>query len=118
MNPSTGEITVVNGDLLDRERLSQYYATLQARDGLNATGTTLLEITLIDINDLPPEAIGTYNIFVNENTEEVSIEIKVKNHVNGYYDMRKSFLLIAISYGCFFAFCRQLIMMNQAIITA
>ncbi|XP_077328531.1 cadherin-related family member 2 isoform X2 [Lithobates pipiens] len=76
VNPSTGEITVVNGDLLDRERLSQYYATLQARDGLNATGTTLLEITLIDINDWPPEAIGTYNIFVNENAKEVSIEIK------------------------------------------
>ncbi|KAM5171977.1 cadherin-related family member 2 [Mantella aurantiaca] len=76
VNSSTGEIIVVNGDLLDRERLSQYYATLQARDGGNATGTTLLEITLIDINDWPPEAIGTYNIFVNENTEEVYIEIK------------------------------------------
>ncbi|XP_018429719.1 PREDICTED: cadherin-related family member 2-like, partial [Nanorana parkeri] len=76
VNPSTGEITVVNGDLLDRERLSQYYATLQARDGMNATGTTLLEITLIDINDWPPEAIGTYNLFVYENTDEVFIEIK------------------------------------------
>lgn len=104
MNPSTGEITVVNGDLLDRERLSQYYATLQARDGLNATGTTLLEITLIDINDWPPEAIGTYNIFVNENTEEVSLEIKVKNHVNGYYDMCKSFLPSCFLIWMFFCF--------------
>nr|DBA30926.1 TPA: hypothetical protein GDO54_006850 [Pyxicephalus adspersus] len=75
VNTATGEITVVNGDLLDRERLSQYYATLQARDGINATGTTLLEITLIDINDWPPEATGTYNIFVNENSDDVHIEI-------------------------------------------
>lgn len=54
---------------------------------MNATGTTLLEITLLDINDWPPEAIGTYNIFVNENTEKVLIEIKVTIQVNSYHVM-------------------------------
>ncbi|XP_075065235.1 cadherin-related family member 2 [Mixophyes fleayi] len=76
VHPSTGEITVVNGELLDRERRSSYYATLRAQDGMNATGTTLLEIILLDINDWPPEAIGTYNIFVNENTDDVYIPLQ------------------------------------------
>ncbi|KAM9311639.1 cadherin-related family member 2 [Gastrophryne carolinensis] len=76
VNSFTGNLTVANGNLLDRERRSMYYATLQARDGMNATGTTLLEISLLDINDCAPEAIGTYNIFVHENTDEVYIEIR------------------------------------------
>ncbi|KAM8972015.1 cadherin-related family member 2 [Pelodytes ibericus] len=73
---SSGEITVVNGTLLDRERRSIYYATLQARDGLNATGSTLLEITILDVNDEIPTAIGTYNIFILENIDNVRIQIE------------------------------------------
>ncbi|KAM4676002.1 cadherin-related family member 2 [Discoglossus pictus] len=76
VNSTTGKITVVNGGLLDRERRSLYYATLQAKDGMNATGTTLLEITLLDENDEIPMAIGLYNVFVNENTDNVSIQIE------------------------------------------
>uniref|UniRef100_A0A8C5MEH8 Cadherin domain-containing protein n=1 Tax=Leptobrachium leishanense TaxID=445787 RepID=A0A8C5MEH8_9ANUR len=76
VGPSTGVITVVDGSLLDRERRSLYYATLQARDGGNAMGTTLLEITIRDVNDEIPTAIGTYNIYVNENTDDVSIQIE------------------------------------------
>ncbi|XP_068128918.1 cadherin-related family member 2 [Hyperolius riggenbachi] len=76
VNPSTGNITVVNGSLLDRELRSLYYATLQARDGMNATGTTFLEIVILDINDWAPEASGTYNIFVMENIDDVYVEIK------------------------------------------
>ncbi|XP_069828853.1 cadherin-related family member 2 [Dendropsophus ebraccatus] len=76
VNPSTGNIIVVNGDLLDRERTPFYYATLRAQDGMNATGTTLLEIELIDINDCTPTAVGVYNIFVNENTDDVKIQLE------------------------------------------
>ncbi|CAJ0930517.1 unnamed protein product [Ranitomeya imitator] len=80
VNPSDGEISVVNGDLLDRERIAFYYATLKAQDGMNATGTTLLEIELLDINDCIPTAIGVYNIFVNENTENVSIQLEATDN--------------------------------------
>ncbi|XP_073401174.1 cadherin-related family member 2 [Dendrobates tinctorius] len=80
VNPSDGVIIVVNGDLLDRERIAFYYATLKAQDGMNATGTTLLEIELLDINDCIPTAIGVYNIFVNENTENVSIQLEATDN--------------------------------------
>ncbi|XP_044133333.1 cadherin-related family member 2 isoform X2 [Bufo gargarizans] len=76
VSSSTGVITVVNGDLLDRERTPFYYATLKAQDGMNATGTTLLEIELIDINDCIPVAIGVYNIFVTENVDDVRIQLE------------------------------------------
>ncbi|KAE8614939.1 hypothetical protein XENTR_v10008358 [Xenopus tropicalis] len=76
VDSDSGEIIAVNGNLLDRERRSLYYATLQAADGLNATGTALLEITILDENDEIPTAIGSYNIFVNENTDDVRIQIE------------------------------------------
>ncbi|CAH2277390.1 cadherin-related family member 2 [Pelobates cultripes] len=76
VDTSSGEISVVNGSLLDRERRSVYYATLQAQDGGNATSSTLLEITILDENDEIPTAIGTYNIFVNENVDDISIQIE------------------------------------------
>ncbi|KAG8439376.1 hypothetical protein GDO86_005547 [Hymenochirus boettgeri] len=76
VNSLTGNITVVKGSLLDRERRSLYYATLRAQDGMNATGTTLLEITILDINDETPTAIGTYNFNVNEKIDNVSIQIE------------------------------------------
>ena len=43
-----------NETLLDREVRSLYSATLQARDTGGKPGTTVLEITLTDINDQPP----------------------------------------------------------------
>ncbi|OCT88695.1 hypothetical protein XELAEV_18017325mg [Xenopus laevis] len=76
VNRDSGEITAISGSFLDRERRSLYYATLRAADGLNATGTALLEITVLDENDEIPTAIGTYNIFVNENTDDVRIQIE------------------------------------------
>ncbi|KAM3925742.1 cadherin-related family member 2 [Leptodactylus fuscus] len=76
VDSSNGTITVVNGDLLDRERTPFYYATLKAQDGMNATGTTLLEIELLDINDCVPAAIGVYNIFVKENIDYVNIQLE------------------------------------------
>ncbi|XP_072002353.1 cadherin-related family member 2 isoform X2 [Engystomops pustulosus] len=80
VNSISGTITVVNGDLLDRERTPFYYATLRAQDGMNATGTTLLEIELLDINDCTPVAIGVYNIFVKENIDDVSIQLEATDN--------------------------------------
>lgn len=71
----SGEITVRNGNLLDRETRGVYYATLQALDGMNLTGTTLLEITVEDENDNAPVVTGSYNAFMNENTGSVSLQI-------------------------------------------
>ncbi|KAM4732539.1 cadherin-related family member 2 [Anableps anableps] len=51
---NTGRVYVKNETLLDRELRSLYSATLQARDTDGKPGTTVLEITLTDINDQPP----------------------------------------------------------------
>nr|XP_033783496.1 cadherin-related family member 2 [Geotrypetes seraphini] len=75
VNSNTGEISVHNGDLLDRETGAVYFATLQALDGMGRPGTTFLEINILDINDNAPEILGSYNVFVNENTGTVHIKI-------------------------------------------
>lgn len=54
VEPTTGVVYVKNGSLLDREVRSLYSVTLQARDTDNQTGSTVLEITVTDINDKPP----------------------------------------------------------------
>uniref|UniRef100_A0A3P9Q351 Cadherin domain-containing protein n=2 Tax=Poecilia reticulata TaxID=8081 RepID=A0A3P9Q351_POERE len=51
---NTGRVYVKNSNLLDRELRSLYSATLQARDTDGKPGTTVLEITLTDINDQTP----------------------------------------------------------------
>lgn len=45
VNATSGAVLVRNGSLLDREMRPVYYANLQAKDGGNMMGTTLLEIT-------------------------------------------------------------------------
>ena len=63
----TGIVYVTNNTLIDREVSSLYSATLQAMDTSNNTGTTVLEITLTDINDQPPKINPkSYNEFVKE----------------------------------------------------
>ncbi|NWS65481.1 CDHR2 protein, partial [Crotophaga sulcirostris] len=66
VNATTGAVLVQNGSLLDRETRSTYYANLQAKDGGNLVGTTVLEITVLDVNDLAPVIIGSYFISVEE----------------------------------------------------
>ncbi|NXV88936.1 CDHR2 protein, partial [Calonectris borealis] len=66
VNATTGAVLVQNGSLLDRETRSIYYANLQAKDGGNLVGTTVLEITVLDDNDMPPIITGSYFISVEE----------------------------------------------------
>ncbi|CAL8270234.1 unnamed protein product [Boreogadus saida] len=67
---NTGEVYVTNSTLIDREVSSLYSATLQARDTNNLIGTTVLEISLTDINDKPPKINpNSYNVFVEEGKE-------------------------------------------------
>lgn len=54
VEPDTGSIYVKNSTLLDREGRSLYSATLQAVDTDGKPGSTVLEITLTDINDQAP----------------------------------------------------------------
>uniref|UniRef100_A0A3Q2U6F5 Cadherin domain-containing protein n=1 Tax=Fundulus heteroclitus TaxID=8078 RepID=A0A3Q2U6F5_FUNHE len=70
VDSSTGKVYVKNEDLLDRELRSLFSATLQARDTDGNPGTTVLEITLTDINDQAPiinRAI--YREFVDEGSQ-------------------------------------------------
>lgn len=76
VNATTGAVLVRNGSLLDRETRSIYYANLQAKDGGNLVGTTVLEITVLDDNDNPPIVIGSYFISVEEGLN-ISTQIQV-----------------------------------------
>lgn len=76
VNATTGALLVYNGSLLDRETRSIYYANLQAKDGGNLVGTTVLEITVLDANDMAPIVIGSYYISVEEG-QNVSTQIQV-----------------------------------------
>ncbi|XP_062443695.1 cadherin-related family member 2 [Rhea pennata] len=75
VNATSGAVLVYNGSWLDRETRSFYYANLQAKDGGNLTGSTLLEITVLDANDNPPIVTGSYFISVNEG-QNVSVQIQ------------------------------------------
>ncbi|NXL65999.1 CDHR2 protein, partial [Chordeiles acutipennis] len=66
VNATTGAVLVQNGSLLDRETRSIYYANLQAKDGGDLVGTTVLEITVLDENDMAPIVTGSYFISVEE----------------------------------------------------
>ncbi|NXO59000.1 CDHR2 protein, partial [Aramus guarauna] len=66
VNAMTGAVLVENGSFLDRETRSIYYANLQAKDGGNLVGTTVLEITVLDDNDMKPIITGSYFISVQE----------------------------------------------------
>ncbi|XP_042349806.1 cadherin-related family member 2 [Plectropomus leopardus] len=76
VDPHTGAVYVKNESLVDRELRSLYSATLQARDTEGNPGTTVLEITLTDINDQHPVINRDYyKEFVKEGQDiEVSIE--------------------------------------------
>ncbi|NXH85690.1 CDHR2 protein, partial [Edolisoma coerulescens] len=75
VNATTGALLVYNGSLLDREARSIYYANLQAKDGGDLVGTTVLEITVLDVNDMAPIIIGSYFISVEEG-QNVSTQIQ------------------------------------------
>ncbi|XP_029369173.1 cadherin-related family member 2 [Echeneis naucrates] len=76
VEPSTGVIYVKNKTLLDREVRSLYSATLQASDTDGNPGTTLLEITVADINDQAPVFNrDSYLVFVEEGA---NFEIKIE----------------------------------------
>lgn len=78
VDPNSGNVTVKNGTLLDREKQAMYYLTMQATDGGNQSTTTMLQITLLDVNDNPPVVRGSYNIFVPEEDGNVSVTIQVR----------------------------------------
>ncbi|CAJ1058170.1 cadherin-related family member 2 [Xyrichtys novacula] len=54
LEENAGVVYVKDKSLLDREVRSLYSATLEARDTEGKPGTTVLEITVLDINDQPP----------------------------------------------------------------
>lgn len=77
VGPASGSVYVKNQTLLDREVRSLYTATLQATDTDGKANTTLLEITLTDVNDKHP-AINreTYFEFVLEGQQfELLIQV-------------------------------------------
>ncbi|XP_031713907.1 cadherin-related family member 2 [Anarrhichthys ocellatus] len=76
VEPHNGAVYVKNATLLDREVRSLYSATLQARDTDGKPGSTVLEITVTDINDHAPIINrDTYREFVKEG-EKLELRIE------------------------------------------
>lgn len=77
VRPATGLVYVKDQTLLDREGRSLYTATLQATDTDGKAGSTLLEITLTDVNDQHPVINReTYLEFVSEGQPfELTIQV-------------------------------------------
>ncbi|XP_048648004.1 cadherin-related family member 2 isoform X2 [Marmota marmota marmota] len=97
VDPDSGTLTVKNGTLLDRERQAVYYLTLQATDGGNLSTSTTLQVNLRDVNDNPPVVSGSYNIFVQEETGNVSVTIQAYD--NDEPDTNNSRLLFSLLPG-------------------
>ncbi|NXC00037.1 CDHR2 protein, partial [Orthonyx spaldingii] len=94
VNATTGALLVYNGSLLDREIRSIYYANLQAKDGGNLVGTTVLEITVLDANDMAPIIIGSYFISVEEG-QNVSTQIQaIDNDQPGSLNSKLGFKIL------------------------
>uniref|UniRef100_A0A2K5RPQ0 Cadherin-related family member 2 n=2 Tax=Cebus imitator TaxID=2715852 RepID=A0A2K5RPQ0_CEBIM len=97
VDPVSGTMTVRNGKLLDRESQAVYYLTLQATDGGNLSSSTTLQIHLLDINDNAPVVSGSYNIFVQEEEDNVSVIIQA--HDNDEPGTNNSRLLFSLLTG-------------------
>ncbi|NXY26887.1 CDHR2 protein, partial [Atrichornis clamosus] len=94
VNATTGALLVQDGNLLDWETRSIYYANLQAKDGGNLVGTTVLEITLLDANDMKPVIIGSYFISVEER-QNVSTQIQaIDNDEPGSLNSKLGFKIL------------------------
>ncbi|KAK5897326.1 hypothetical protein CesoFtcFv8_010397 [Champsocephalus esox] len=94
VDPHTGAVSVKNATLLDREVRSLYSATLQARDTDGKPGSTLLEITLTDINDHPPVMNrDSYQEFVKEGQH---FELKIQATDADESDTQNSQLVFGI----------------------
>ncbi|ELK03138.1 Protocadherin-24 [Pteropus alecto] len=86
VDPDSGTVTVRDSELLDREKQGVYNVTLQATDGGGLSSSTTLQIYLLDINDNTPVVIGSYIIFVQEETGNVSVTIQVRDSLDPAHD--------------------------------
>lgn len=82
VDPDSGTVTVRDSELLDWEKQAVYNVTLQATDGGGLSSSTTLQIFLLDINDNTPVVIGSYNIFVQEEMDNVSVTIQVRDSLD------------------------------------
>ncbi|XP_058402380.1 cadherin-related family member 2 isoform X2 [Diceros bicornis minor] len=80
VDPDSGTVTVRDSELLDREKQAVYYLTLQATDGGGLSGSTTLQIFLLDVNDNEPVVSGSYSIFVQEEKDNVSVTIQAQDN--------------------------------------
>uniref|UniRef100_A0A8C9S0B3 Si:ch211-186j3.6 n=1 Tax=Scleropages formosus TaxID=113540 RepID=A0A8C9S0B3_SCLFO len=77
INPSTGTIYVVNGDL-DRERMEKYHLVVEARDGGGMVATGTASIRIIDVNDHVPKFMeSSCHARVSESSEVNSPVLEV-----------------------------------------
>ncbi|XP_033830528.1 cadherin-related family member 2 [Periophthalmus magnuspinnatus] len=97
---TTGRVYVKNGALLDRESRALYSVTLQAQDSDLKPGSTVLDITITDINDHPPVPNrGTYQEVVPEGQKLENVKIEATD--NDEHGTPNSELVFTIEPGPF-----------------
>ncbi|ESO89125.1 hypothetical protein LOTGIDRAFT_154208 [Lottia gigantea] len=90
IDPSNGTL-MVNGDL-DRELKSQYFITVEAKDGGNRRSSISLTVDLLDANDnYPVFQKDVYEVFVEENSNFTRI-VQVTATDNDERDTVNSFV--------------------------
>ncbi|XP_045681184.1 cadherin-related family member 2 isoform X1 [Phyllostomus hastatus] len=100
VDPDSGTVTVRNSELLDREKQAVFYLTLQATDGGGLSSSTTLRVELLDINDNEPVVVGSYNIFVQEESGNVSVTIQAQDADEpGSNNSRLHFSLLPSAYS-------------------
>ena len=68
INPSTGEITVADGDKLDFETTTAYTLTLTVSDGLHTSAAETVIIHVNDLNDNAPVIKSGQSFSIDENS--------------------------------------------------
>ncbi|KAI8521628.1 hypothetical protein Bbelb_013820 [Branchiostoma belcheri] len=80
VNNLTGQITVAQGNQLDRETIPLYFLTLLAEDGGGRASNVQLQITLTDVNDNAPafQRSSTFKVYIQEDATSFDEPLQVQ----------------------------------------
>ncbi|KAH9509759.1 hypothetical protein Btru_044434 [Bulinus truncatus] len=94
MDPVTGSVRVLNS--LDYETTKFYSLTLQVTDSGNRSTTTVLNITVVDVNDNHPFCNSTWEVIaVNENDFNKTLFIPDCSDLDSNLDINSRYTLVS-----------------------
>lgn len=77
INSNTGEVSVNNAGILDRETIELFTITVSVSDGVNTSTNATVEIKLSDLNDVKPEITAGQSFIIDENSASGTIVGKI-----------------------------------------